>query len=262
MPNALKLGFGPFTAPGRGVFVVFCDEGLKFGPATRRALGGVTNIVARAARSERFTGKKSSTLDLVMPAGLKATRLVVIGVGKVADLTPKDFLRLGGLAIGRLPNATVDASIFAELPGGAMRPEQAADLAQGTRLRAYAFDRYKTKRKEDEKPPAVRNITIAVGDVAAVRKADIPRVAISDGVVLARDLVNEPANVLYPEEFARRAGALKKLRVAVEVLDVKSMKKLGMVVVLGSALVAGRSDHFIACSALRSASRARRARNA
>ena len=179
MPNVLKLGFGPFTAPARGVFVVFCDEGLKFGPATRRALGGVADIVARAARSERFTGKKSSTLDLVMPAGLKAARLVVIGVGKVAELTPKDFVRLGGLAIGRLPNSTADASIFAELPGGAMRAEQAADLAQGARLRSYAFDRYKTKRKEDEKPPAVRNVTVAVGDIAAVRKADAPRVAIS-----------------------------------------------------------------------------------
>ena len=168
-----------------------------------------------------------------MPAGLKAARLVVIGVGKVAELTPKDFVRLGGLAIGRLPNSTANASIFAELPGGAMRAEQAADLAQGARLRAYAFDRYKTKRKEDEKPPAVRNVTVAVGDVAAVRKANTPRVAISDGVALARDLVNEPANVLYPEEFARRAGALKKLRITVEVLDVKAMKKLGMNALLG-----------------------------
>ena len=39
------------------------------------------------------------------------------------------------------------------------------------RLRAYAFDRYKTKRKDDEKPPATRSVTVAVGDVAAARKA-------------------------------------------------------------------------------------------
>ena len=50
---------------------------------------------------------------------------------------------------------------------------------------------------------------------------------------MARDLINEPANVLYPEEFARRAGALKKLGVAVEVLDVPAMKKLGMNALLG-----------------------------
>ena len=67
------------------------------------------------------------------------------------------------------------------------------------RLRAYAFDRYKTKRKDDEKPPAERSVTIAVGDVAAARKAYAPREAIADGVLMARDLVNEPANVLYPE---------------------------------------------------------------
>ena len=78
------------------------------------------------------------------------------------------------------------------------------------------------------RPPKTRNVTIAVGDVAAVRKAYDPRSAITDGVLLARDLVNEPANVLYPEEFARRTLALKKLRVAVEVLDVRAMKKLGM----------------------------------
>src|SRR5262249_13345125 len=121
---ALKLGFGPFAAPGRGALVVFCDNNLKFGPATRKALGEVADIVARAAKSERFTGKKSSTLDLVVPTGLKATRLVVIGVGKLAELAPKDFIRLGGLAIGRLPNSAADATIFGELPGGAMRADQ------------------------------------------------------------------------------------------------------------------------------------------
>jgi leucyl aminopeptidase len=57
--------------------------------------------------------------------------------------------------------------------------------------------------------------------------------AIGDGVLMARDLVNEPANVLYPGEFARRASALKKLGVLVEVLDVAAMRKLGMGALLG-----------------------------
>jgi len=69
--------------------------------------------------------------------------------------------------------------------------------------------------------------------VAAVQKAYSSRDAIATGVVLARDLVNEPANVLFPEEFARRAAELKKLGVAVEVLDVPAMRKLGMRALLG-----------------------------
>ena len=112
-------------------------------------------------------------------------------------------------------------------------------------LRAYAFDRYKTKRKDDEKPPARRSVTVAVGDVAAARKAYAAREAISGGVLMARDLVNEPANVLYPEEFARRTLALKKAGVAVEVLDLKAMKKLGMNALLGVGQGSARESRVV-----------------
>ena len=220
MPDALKLAFGPFAAPARGVLVVFCDDALKFGPATARALGAAAEQVARAAKAERFTGKNGSALGLSAPEGLKVARLVVIGAGKPAELQQFDFVKLGGAAIGKLPVSASEATIFAELPGGAMRADRAADLAQGVKLGAYAFDRYKTKRKEDDTPPASRKVTVAAGDPAAARSAFAAREAVADGVVWARDLVNEPANVLYPEEFARRTGALKKLGVAVEVLDV------------------------------------------
>jgi leucyl aminopeptidase len=233
MADAPKLGFGPFTTPNRGVLVVFCDEGLKFGPATAKALGSATGLVARAAKAERFTGKNGKSLDLIMPEGLKVARLAVIGVGKAADLKAQDMVTLGGAAMGKLASNASEATVFAELPGGDMTADQAADLAQGVQLRAYAFDRYKTKRKDDEKPPEKRSVIIATGDVAGARKAFVAREAITGGVLMARDLVNEPANILYPEEFARRAQALKKVGVKVEVLDIKAMTKLGMGALLG-----------------------------
>jgi leucyl aminopeptidase len=237
MTDALKLGFGPFTAPAKGVLIVFCDDGLKFGPATAKvlglALGSATGLVARAAKAERFTGKSGKSLELAVPEGLKVARLVVIGTGNAADLTPKDFLKLGGSAMGRLPVNASEGVVFAELPKGAMNAGQAADLAQGVVLRAYAFDRYKTKRKDDDQRPVPAKMTIAVGDVAAARKAYETRAGIADGVRIARDLVNEPANVLYPVEFARRTAALKKVGVAVEVLDIKALTKLGMGALLG-----------------------------
>src|SRR6202051_2522890 len=68
---------------------------------------------------------------------------------------------------------------------------------------------------------------------AAEEKAWPNALGIADGVVIARDLVNEPANVLYPAEFARRTSSLSKLGVNVEVLDVAAMKKLGMGALLG-----------------------------
>src|SRR4029079_40797 len=93
---------------------------------------------------------------------------------------------------------------------------------------------YKTKRKEGEDPPAKAEVSIAVGNPSAAAKAwSSTREPVADGVIMARDLINEPANVLYPEEFARRASVLKKLGVGVEVLDVPAMKKLGMNALLG-----------------------------
>src|SRR5215470_7992230 len=233
MAEGPKLGFAAFTPPSKGVLVVFCDDKLKFGPAARKVLAPTGDLVARAAESEKFTGKSGSALELLIPAGLNVARLVVIGLGKASDLKPKDYIRFGGIAAGKIPGAVSEAAIFADMPSGMMKAEQAADLALGVRLRTYAFDRYKTKRKEGEDKPKLANVTIGVSDPAASRKAWGGREAIADGVVMARDLINEPANVLHPQEFARRAEALKKLGVAVEVLDEKAMKKLGMNALLG-----------------------------
>ena len=239
MANAPQITFSP-VAPGKAAdtLVVFCDEGVKFGADAARMLGEAGEIVARAAKLEKFTGKSGTTLELLVPEGLKADRLVVIGVGKVSDLKQQDVVKLGGAAMGKLRRID-NAVVVADLPGagkgaaGGMNPDQAADLAQGMVLRAYAFDRYKTKRKPDEEPAAKRSVTIATGDVNGARKAFAEREAIADGVLLARDLVNEPPNVLYPEEFARRTLALKKAGCAVEILNMAALKKLGMGALLG-----------------------------
>jgi len=61
------------------------------------------------------------------------------------------------------------------------------------------------------------DVVLAVADVPAARKAFVPDAHIVDGVVMARELVNEPPNILYPEEFARRASQLRKLGVVVEI---------------------------------------------
>jgi leucyl aminopeptidase len=233
MPDAFKLGFAAFALPSRGVLVVFCDDGLLLGPTTRRLLRTAADMVRKAAAAERFKGKLGTTLDIVLPAELEATRLIVVGCGRARELKAPDYLRLGGIAMGKVPAAAGELTILAELPSGAMKPEQAADVALGTRLRAYSFDRYKTKRNDDDAKPASALVTIGVAEPGATRKAWVAREAVADGVVLARDLVNEPANILYPEEFARRTTALRKLGIAVEVLDTAAMKKLGMNALLG-----------------------------
>ena len=231
MSGSVSLGFARFAPPARGVLIVFTDDSLRLGEATRSVLGPAQELLARVAPGERFTGKSGSVLDLIAPAGLKASRLVFIGTGN-KELKSLDFAKLGGIAMGKIGGAR-EATVLADLPAGAMKPENAAEVAMGVRLRAYTFDRYKTRRKEGDEPPVKAKITIGVADVAAARRAWHAKDAIAEGVVIARDLVNEPANILYPEEFARRTRALKKLGVTVEVLDVKAMQRLGMNALLG-----------------------------
>jgi leucyl aminopeptidase len=245
MPDAVKVGFVPFAAAPRGVLVVFCDDTLKFGAATRKALGSAANIVKRAAATNQFKGKSGSALDILEPEGIKIQRLIVIGTGKATDLKEKDFLKFGGVLAGKLNSASEAVTVMAELPDAAMQPEQAAAVASGARLRAYRFDRYKTKKKDGENGPLQAQVSLAVDDVAAARKAFAGSAHIVDGVMLARELVNEPPNVLYPEEFARRASELRKLGVIVEILDVKAMTKLGMGALLGVAQGSARPGRTV-----------------
>ena len=233
MSDAVKVGFVPFSAASRGILVVFCDNSLQFGAAARKALGTVADLVGRVAAANRFKGKSGSVLDMLAPQGLKASRLIVVGLGKLSAIKDHDFLKLGGVIAGKLRAGGDAVTVIADLPDAAMKPEQAAAIGAGLRLRAYAFDRYKTKKKDGEDTALRADVSVAVSDPGAARKAFSSDAHIVDGVILARELVNEPPNILYPVEFARRAAQLRKVGVDVQVLDVKAMTKLGMGALLG-----------------------------
>src|ERR1700756_4507370 len=106
--------------------------------------------------------------------------------------------------------------------------EVAAHIALGAQLRSYRFDKYKTKQKPEQKS-ALEQLTIVVAGPADARKAYASLEPTIPSVFFTRDLVSEPANVLYPVEFARRAKAeLTKVGVKVEILGEAEMKKLGL----------------------------------
>jgi leucyl aminopeptidase len=243
MSDSITIGFVPLSAAAKGVLVLFTDESLKFGSTSAKILGGTAETVKRAASAARFKGKAGAALDILAPAGLKAERLIVIGTGKAGALKAEDYIKLGGQISGRLKNAPA-VTVVAELAGGAFKPADVAAVASGIRLRAYTFDRYKTKKKDDDDTPKLA-VSIAVSDVSAAKKAFAPVDQVTDGVIVARDLVNEPPNVLYPEEFAKRAAQLRKLGVQVEIFDKKAMTKLGMGALLGVAQGSVREGRMV-----------------
>jgi leucyl aminopeptidase len=246
MPAAATVDFAPFadvtpagpggSEDGAAVLVVFSGENLAFGPRAAQIVAPALPAIERAARASKFKGKTGSSLDLLAPQGLGWDRLVVIGCAQKTEEGKKpdapDYVGMGGALAGKF-NGAKTATVLFDLPTAPTDPAgAAADLALGAALRAYKFDLYRTKKKDDEKDGAV-DLTVAVADPAAANVAHAARRALADGVVIARNLVNEPPNVLYPEEFANRAKNLEKLGVSVEILDKQAMTDLGMGALLG-----------------------------
>lgn len=232
MTDRVNISFTkPVTKPN-GTLVVLAGADLTLGPAARGL--GVETLVKRAAETASFGGKAMSTLDIIAPADAGLDRLVVVGTGKPDDLAEKDWVRLGGAVMGALGKAK-SATVVLERPDGKkLTADRAADFALGMRLRGYSFDKYK-KPKDGEGNPKPVAIAIAVAETAAARSTWSKRSGVADGVMLARDLVNEPANILGPVEFAAKAKALTKLGVQVEILGERELKKLDMAALLGVA---------------------------
>ena len=232
MSQRLKLEVKALNAIAGEDLVILVSDRLAPPKAAEDWVGaGAHALIARAAAADRFKGKALSGLALLAPDGAGYERLILIGIGPESERGKLDFAALGGAIAGRLGNGR-GADIIAALPEGELSADEIAEIGLGLRLRSYAFDRYKTKsRDKDQAEP--KTVRLRVADPAAVRKALKSREAIAGGVEFARDLVNEPPNVLFPEEFAERAARLDKLGVEVEILDEKELKKIGMRALLG-----------------------------
>ena len=194
-------------------------------------------VLARAAATTKFKGKFGAKLDILAPQDSSVDRIIAIGLGKTKDIVRHDWIKAGGVASAALGNAE-KVTVHLDVPGLVVTGEQAADFALGMLLRAYKFDRYK-KNDDDQNGEKSGDKTVKISIVLEAagnaKKAFETAEAVADGVVLARDLVNEPANVLGPVEFAAKAKELEKLGASVEILTEKEMGKLGMGALLGVA---------------------------
>ena len=240
-----------FTAPSAkvqaGSWVVAASEGRALSQAAVKADKASAGALTRALKFSRFTGKSGEMLEVLAPGGLAVSRLILVGLGKPDALDGKGLEVIGAQIVARLESAGETSAIFEiEVPKGAKikSGEAAAHLAFGARLRGYSFEKYRT-RNLDEFKRHLQTLKLATPDAAAARRAWQGLDAVADGVTLARDLVNEPPNVLHPVEFARRVKALAKLGLKIEVLGETEMKKLGFGALLGVGQGSTRESQLV-----------------
>lgn len=244
MSDRLDISFAALNAELESTTVVLAGEGVELGTKAKELDSKSAGSIAKAAAAADYKGKHKATLEILAPAKIGVDRLIVAGTGKGATLSELQLIELGGAILGAIQTRKgASASIVIDIDGTEdLKPEEiAAIIAQGAVLRHYNFKKYHTKKTADEaaaEKDGLKKLTFHVAHPDKAKAAFQPLKAVANGVNIARELVNEPPNILGPVELAEKTKALEKLGVDIEILDVKDMEKLGM----GSLLCVGQGS--------------------
>ncbi|MGZ8297850.1 MAG: leucyl aminopeptidase, partial [Allosphingosinicella sp.] len=204
-------------------------------PATRA-------VAARAAEAQRFEREAASVAETFVAEGEGARRLLLVGLG---DRRQDDslFEKVGGALTARLLTSG-ETRLVIDLTGLGLDGDSAARIGLGAAARSWRFDQYRTKLTKKQKPTLEEVIIVGGGDSGSAWNE---RAALLDGLSFSRELVTEPANILYPESFVERCRErLEPLGIEFEVFDEAQMRDLGMGALLGVAQGSVRPPRLLA----------------
>jgi leucyl aminopeptidase len=197
------------------------------------SLGAAQQAVATALDRQRFEGDASGASEHFIDDNGTVRRLLVIGTG--GGTAPREAAeKLGGTAAARLLTSGETKAVI-DVSGLGFDADSAARVGLAAALRSWRYDRYRTKLKDKQKPTLTEVTIVGGGEDAGKRYAERWEPVVQ-GVSLTRELVTEPANIIYPETFVERVCAsLDGTGIEIEVLDRPAMEKLGMGALLGVA---------------------------
>lgn len=225
----MKIDFVTADSVSGAIAVPVYDD-ATLSAAAQIAEDATGGALSRAIGASRFTGKPGQTLELIAPAGMDLSRIVLFGLGAKDKLTDGTFEKAAAAVVGKL--LTGGETAISIVLAGEATADQGARAGLGARLAAYRFDEYRTKLSEDKKP-SLDTVHVAVDDVAAAAAAWESWSAVADGVDLARDVTNQPPNVLNPETYAKKIEGMAEHGLEIEILDEAKMTEIGMHMLLG-----------------------------
>lgn len=197
--------------------------------------------VSQAAKAGGVDGSAGKSVQIWGPEGTKTNRLYVTGCGKLDGFDAEMF----GARVTKAMLMSGETTLVLHLDGFGLSPTDAAQAGLGAVLAAYRFDKYRTKLAADKKP-SLKTVKIAIENPAKARKAwNMFYGPVGEGTLMARDLVMEPANKLYPQTYAARIKKMEKLGMKVQILGEAQMKKLGMHALLGVGQGSPRASQLV-----------------
>ncbi len=223
-------------------------------PSSSRLIARVVNqgavpadletVLIEGAAASRFTGKPAQLFEGFVVRGDGVVRAVLLGAGEKGDAGRIRTLEKAGAALTAKYLTSGETSLTIDLSGADLTRAEAAALLLGARLRGFRHDAYRTTMKDEQKV-TLKTITVIHAPEGA-KAAWAAESAVAEGVELTRELVTEPANVIYPESFVARCQArYAGTGLEVTVLDEGEMKNLGMGALLGVAQGSARPPRLL-----------------
>src|SRR4051812_23981826 len=204
---------------------------------------GDRTLVARAAESQRFERELGAVAETFVAEGDAVRRLILVGLGSSRDEAAL-WERVGGALTAKLL-ASGETRLVVDLTGLDVPAADAARLAFAAAARSWRYDIYRTSQPKKQKPTLEEVVVVGAG--AGAEEAWGDRQALLDGLAFTRELVTEPANIVYPESFVERCRKrLEPLGVEFEVLDEKQMAALGFGALLGVGQGSTRPPRLLA----------------
>jgi leucyl aminopeptidase len=190
-------------------------------------------LAARAAEAQRFERETAAVAEVFVPEGDAARRLLIVGLGARKDEEAL-YERVGGALTARLL-VSGETRLVIDVSGLGLSGEEAARIGFGAAARGWRYDLYRTKLPRKQKPSLDEVVIVGAGDGADQAWGD--KAALLEGLSFTRELVTEPANIIYPASFVDRCRKrMEPLGIEFEVLDEAAMGELGMGALLGVSL--------------------------
>jgi leucyl aminopeptidase len=229
-----KLLFAPAADVETNLLAVFAVDFSA--PKTAKPevrLLGADDAVQKAAQTVldggEFKAECCETLLLHNPAGLKAKRLLIVGLGKAAGLTPHEVRKAAGTAVRfAKPRGLREIVLAAPVADGLDPKLTVRALAEGAVIGDFDSDTYRSERK-DRSVQTVQVLAATTFDRAAAEAGLREGVIVGESQNFARALVNEPGNHLTPTLLGERAAAMcREFGIRCEVHSIDKMRELQM----------------------------------
>ena len=227
-----------FSKNTHKTIVIFIDEDFHY--ASEYMNFFEKSFLERIKNYYNFKGKFGEIIQTLSEEKHEFQKLICIGLGTLKDFTREEWLKLGGVVWNAL-ETTEEASLLFSFPDLSIHRQIIEDFILGIYLRSYKFDKYFSKRSSQEKE---LNLTLCCPFHKEAEEILSMACAVSETVSLARDLVNEPGNILTPEQFCARIQSCSAYGLEIEILEKEKLLSLGMHALLGVAQGSTKSPYL------------------